>query len=281
MRQTVAEALPLAPGVRFGLNLGCFPGAPEPRVRESWCRFRIIDCFDEETVFEMPVLSPPGQSGADFCLGGRSLPPVGVLVGETYWRCRRGGVEYSSSRVGSMGLSITSTPPLSWVASPAKMFGKCLEHVQNCWVPLSSGWSPRKGSEMFGDVLEMFGNIRKMLGTCSELAWPLHQRPHPGPATPVPNISQHFRRFAGGGRGPPPRGHVDLPIPNIFRTFSECFLNILQETHPGKKQGRRHPQFRTFSQHVPNIPGGTTSRRKVGGASPVSSWWKRYSHRPM
>jgi hypothetical protein len=93
MRQTVAEALPLAPGVRFGLNLGCFPGAPEPRVRESWCRFRIIDCFDEETVFEMPVLSPPGQSGADFCLGGRSLPPVGVLVGETYWRCRRGGVE--------------------------------------------------------------------------------------------------------------------------------------------------------------------------------------------
>ena len=86
-------ALSLAPGIRFGLNLGCFPGAPEPRVRESWCRFRIIDWFDEETVFEMPVLSPPGQSGADFCLGGRSLPPVGVLVGETYWRCRRGGVE--------------------------------------------------------------------------------------------------------------------------------------------------------------------------------------------
>ena len=64
---------------------------------------------------------------------------------------------------------------------------------------------------MFGNVRKMFGkcseNVRNMFGTCSELVWPLHQPPHPGPATPVPNI---FRTFPNNSE------HV----PNIFLTLS-------------------------------------------------------------
>ena len=101
-----------------------------------------------------------------------------------------------------MGLSITSTPPLPWVAIPAKMFGKCLEHVQNCWVHLSSGWSPPP---------KRFGNVRKMFRKCSELVWPARGgevgeaaasvpnifRTVPNISEHFPNISEHFRTFAG------------------------------------------------------------------------------------
>ena len=39
---------------------------------------------------------------------------------------------------------------------------------------------------------------------------------------------------------------MDLPIPNNFRTFSECFPNILQETKPRGEAGEGAPP-------VPNI----------------------------
>ena len=66
-----------------------------------------------------------------------------------------------------------------------------------------------------------------------------------------PNISEHFRRFAGGattqvGEAPANSEH----LPNIFRTFSGGTASL------GKVGGAATPTpniFQTFSEHCPNI----------------------------
>ena len=132
--------------------------------------------------------------------------------------------------------------------------GGCLPHL--------GGSSPRKSSEMFG-------NVRKMFGTCSERARPLHQpSPRAGHTCPEhfpnnfrsfsqeppprggrePPVSEHFpNMFQTFSGGTPYRGKVGgaaTPVPNIFRTFP----NISEDLQRGGAtiQGARHPT-------IPNI----------------------------
>ena len=120
--------------------------------------------------------------------------------------------------------------------------------------------------------------------------------------------------------GLPPRGQGHPQIPNIFRTFSEHFPNILQEHNPGERQGQgmqgappfpnisehfrtfpkicggggeglppsdeRHPAVPNISQHFPNIFAGITTEGRGGGEvrerpSPIQNMYRTCSeHSP-
>ena len=66
-----------------------------------------------------------------------------------------------------------------------------------------------------------------------------------------PNISEHFRRFAGGeGEGLPPSEERHPAVPNISLTFSEHFC---RNHHRGERRGRGEGEALTNSEHVPNM----------------------------